>query len=185
MQWMMASTIPWCRSLLVWVLGKMHRSVKKLFRLQKSHTKKQQQQQAGLMDLLEELGVLAMLTPVPRGGVSHVCLPSTLVGMMHRDYPREFRLRLGADTAVVREFWRDFLARPQTRAWAQSHPFLANKGVADLVTTIPCTMHLDAGPCTKRQSCYCISWTSMLAQGGEKVSVCFCPAFYFFILCFN
>ena len=131
------------------------------------------------MNLLEELGVLAMLTQVPRGGVSHVCLPSTLVGMMHRDYPREFRLRLGADTAVVREFWRDFLARPQTRAWAQSHPFLANKGVADLVTTIPCTMHLDAGPCTKRQSCYCISWTSMLAQGGEKVSVCFCPAFYF------
>ena len=29
MQWMMASTIPWCRGLLVWVLGKMHRSVKK------------------------------------------------------------------------------------------------------------------------------------------------------------
>ena len=134
------------------------------------------------MDLLEELGVLAMLTPVPRGGVSHVCLPSTLVGMMHRDYPREFRLRFGADTAVLREFWRDFLARPQTRAWAQSHPFLANKGVADLVTTIPCTLHLDAGPCTKRQSCCCISWTSMLAQGGEKVSVCFCSAFYFYFI---
>ena len=27
MQWMMASTIPWCRGLLVWVLGKMHRRV--------------------------------------------------------------------------------------------------------------------------------------------------------------
>ena len=27
MQWMMASTIPWCRGLLVWVLGKMHRMV--------------------------------------------------------------------------------------------------------------------------------------------------------------
>ena len=38
------------------------------------------------MNLLEELGVLAMLTQVPRGGVSHVCLPSTLVGMMLRDY---------------------------------------------------------------------------------------------------
>ena len=41
MQWMMASTIPWCRSLLVWVLGKMHRSVKKqLYRLQKKPHKK-------------------------------------------------------------------------------------------------------------------------------------------------
>ena len=41
MQWMMASTIPWCRSLLVWVLGKMHRSVKKTFQTtKKSHTKK-------------------------------------------------------------------------------------------------------------------------------------------------
>ena len=80
------------------------------------------------MNLLEELGVLAMLTQVPRGGVTHMCLPSTLVGMMHRDYPREFRLRLGADTDVLKEFWANFLARPQTRAWAQSHPFLANKG---------------------------------------------------------
>ena len=78
--------------------------------------------------------MLAMLTPVPRGGVSHVCLPSTLVGMMLRAYPREFRLRFGADTAALRYFWSDFLARPQTRAWAQSHPFLANKGGADLVT---------------------------------------------------
>ena len=41
MQWMMASTIPWCRSLLVWVLSKMHRSVKKNFSDdKKSHTKK-------------------------------------------------------------------------------------------------------------------------------------------------
>ena len=134
------------------------------------------------MDLLEELGVLAMLTQVPRGGVTHMCLPSTLVGMMHRDYPREFRLRFGADTAVLREFWSGFLARPQTRAWGQRHPFLANKGVADLVTTIPCTLHLDAGPCTKRQSCCCISWTSMLAQGGEKV-MCLFLCVLFIMLC--
>lgn len=87
------------------------------------------------MQLLEGLGLLALFTPVPGGEVSHVLLPSSLVGMMHRDYPREFRLRFGADTAVLREFWSDFLARPQTRAWAQSHPFLANKTVADLVTT--------------------------------------------------
>ena len=86
------------------------------------------------MQLLEGLGLLALFTPVPGGEVSHVLLPSSLVGMMHRDYPREFRLRFGADTAVLREFWNDFLARPQTRAWAQSHPFLANKKVADLVT---------------------------------------------------
>ena len=89
----------------------------------------------GLTQLLEGLGLLALFTPVPGGEVSHVLLPSSLVGMMHRDYPREFRLRLGADTAKLREFWSDFLARPQTRAWAQSHPFLANKKVADLVTT--------------------------------------------------
>ena len=40
MQWMMASTIPWCRSLLVWVLGKMHRSVKKNFSDYKKATQK-------------------------------------------------------------------------------------------------------------------------------------------------
>ena len=49
------------------------------------------------MQLLEQLGLLGLLTPVPGGEVSHVLLPSTLVGMLHRDYPREFRLRFGAD----------------------------------------------------------------------------------------
>ena len=53
--------------------------------------------QEGLMQLLEGLGLLSLLTPVAGGEVSHVLLPSTLVGMLHRDYPREFRLRFGAD----------------------------------------------------------------------------------------
>ena len=73
------------------------------------------------MELLEELGVLAMLTPMPRGGVSHVCLPSTLVAMMHRDYPREFRLRFGADTAVLREFWR-FLSEAPDQSLGSEPP---------------------------------------------------------------
>ena len=92
---------------------------------------------AGLLALLETIGVMELLTPLPGGLVSHLCLPSTLVHMMHRDYPAQFKRRFGADTAKLRSFWADFLGRPRTREWAQRHPGLAGKGVGDLVTTIP------------------------------------------------
>ena len=86
------------------------------------------------MDLLEELGVLAMLTPVPRGGVSHVCLPSTLVGMMLRDYPREFRLRFGADTAVL---------KLQATSWTTMHSISqaarAQRPMTGCRNSLPCS----------------------------------------------
>ena len=42
------------------------------------------------------------------------------------------------------------------------------KSVGDLVRTVSCSAHIDAGPTTKRKSTTCISWTSMLAEGPEK-----------------
>ena len=125
---------------------------------------------AGLLALLDSIGVLELLTPLQGGLVTHLCLPSSLVHMMHRDFPAQFPLLFGADTAKLRGFWTEFLGRPRTREWAQGHPWLANKGMGDLVTTIPCSLHSDAGPCSKRMSCTCISWSSLLSVGAEKVT---------------
>ena len=41
---------------------------------------------------------------------------------------------------------------------------------ADLVCTVPLAVHTDAGPCTKSLSCYCVSWSSILSVGPEKLT---------------
>ena len=102
------------------------------------------------------------------GLVSTVLLPSTVVRLLHTENPREFRLRLGADSAKLRDFWTEFLRRPRTRDWASKHPFLQDKAPADMVSSIPCVLHTDAGPCSKSQSCNVVSWSSLLATGDEK-----------------
>ena len=68
----------------------------------------------------------------------------------------------------LRSFWTEFYNRPDTRAWAEQHPSLAGRSVADLVCTIPCSLHCDAGPITKRKSATVVSWASLLADGPEK-----------------
>ena len=125
---------------------------------------------SSLLQVLEAHGILGLLTPMESGLLSHVILPSDIVSMLLADFPSQFRSRLGAEPEKVRSFWRDFLARPQTQQWAAAHPFLAGKSVADLVCTIPCTVHVDAGPITKRKSATCLSWTSLIGSGSEKGS---------------
>eukprot|EP00974_Lingulodinium_polyedra_P014686 1421502-Lingulodinium_polyedra.AAC.1 len=111
-----------------------------------------QHAQEDLLQVLRQTGLLELLTPLPVGVVSHVILPSTLVRMLRRDYPREFVARLGADTGRLRAFWTEFFSRPHTRAWAEQHPCLAGRSVGDLVCSIPCSLHCDAGPITNRKS---------------------------------
>ena len=124
----------------------------------------------GIMEILENLGIADLLTQIPGPPVTWLLLPSSLAGVLCNHYPREFRVRLGADTGRLRDFWTTFLARPATKAWADRHPYLAGKSAGDLVTSIPCTLHIDAGPYSKRLSCICISWSSLLSDGSEKVT---------------
>ena len=96
-------------------------------------------------------------------------LPSTLVRLLFEHYPHEFRRRLVADTDKLRNFWAEFLSQPHTALWASRHPFLRGKTVGDLVCTVPCVVHSDAGPCTKRASCNVLSWSVLLSVGDEKL----------------
>ena len=126
---------------------------------------------ARLRELLGRIGLLGLQTAIPRPiDVTVMLLPSTLVKVLWKEYPTEFRRLLGAEMSKLRTFRESFCHRKRTRAWAAAHPHLRGKSPADLVTTVPCAMHSDAGPCTKVNSAYCISWSSMLGSGGEKVS---------------
>ena len=120
------------------------------------------------MELLLGIGVGDVFTRIPYSTLTHVILPSTLASMMFRYCPAKAKLHLGANVSKLRAFWSEFLNRPRTAAWAPAHPWLAGQSVADLATTVPCSLHVDAGPITKRKSATIISWTSMLAEGNEK-----------------
>eukprot|EP00959_Pyramimonas_sp_CCMP1952_P322381 6746079-Pyramimonas_sp.AAC.1 len=126
---------------------------------------------ARLRTLFTNVGVGSLLTTMPPGGaVDTLCLPSSVVRLLHGDFARDFRLRLGADSSKCRAFWEGFLSRPETSAWAAAHPFLKNKTVADLVCAVPCVLHTDAGPFSKSASTNCISWSSILSDGPEKLT---------------
>ena len=101
-------------------------------------------------------------------------MPSSLGRLLHDHYPRDFKVLLGADPQKLREFWSSFLGRPRS---AQRHPALRDKVACDLICTVPCVVHSDAGPCTKAKSTNCVSWSALLGSGGEKSSkflVCSC-----------
>ena len=125
----------------------------------------------GLRKLLGSVGLLSMQTKLPVSEqVDTMVLPSSLVRLLHEHYPRDFKVLLGADPQKLREFWSSFLGGPRSARWAQRHPALRDKVAADLICTVPCVVHSDAGPCTKAKSTNCVSWSALLGSGGEKSS---------------
>ena len=97
-------------------------------------------------------------------------LPSTLLRAIFREHPYDFRRMLGAEVTKLRSFWESVFARRRTKEWAAQHPHLKGKTPAELVTSVPCALHSDSGPCSKNSSDYCISFSGILGSGGEKVS---------------
>ena len=122
-----------------------------------------------MMAFLRELGVTSMLTELRDSTWKEVVLPSAWVSKL-LESPRDFRLSFGADVQRTKEFWQAFCKDPQRVAWKEQHPFLKGRSLDDLQYTIPCCLHQDAGPVSKKLSAYCISFGSILSQGQEKVS---------------
>ena len=127
--------------------------------------------QEGLRSLFSDLGVDALQTRLDGvRSVTRLLLPSTLIKLLHRDHPRAFQRRLGADSVKLRSFWETFLRRPRTKLWASRHPYLNGKAPGDLVASVPFTLHEDSGPCSKGASCNAISWSGLLGEGAEKLT---------------
>eukprot|EP00959_Pyramimonas_sp_CCMP1952_P320253 6701966-Pyramimonas_sp.AAC.1 len=51
-----------------------------------------------------------------------------------------------------------------------AHPFLADKTAEYLAHAIPCAVHEDAGPISKRLSENCFSFSPMVGKGSEKLT---------------
>ena len=125
---------------------------------------------ADLVSLLGTCGIPQLLTEVEDSYTSCVLLPSTLLGLMHKHYRGEFGRRLGAKVDMLRDFWSQFMSKPVNREWASHHPVLRGRSAADLECMVPCTIHQDAGPYSKKSSCDCWSFSSLLANGNETLT---------------
>eukprot|EP00959_Pyramimonas_sp_CCMP1952_P313343 6558646-Pyramimonas_sp.AAC.1 len=79
-------------------------------------------------------------------------------------------MRLGAESTSTLEFWRGFFNSPQRRRMAATHPFLAGKTAEKLAHAMPCAVHEDAGPISKRLRGNCLSFPSMIGKGPEKLT---------------
>ena len=129
--------------------------------------------QSGLIAMLEGVGLKSLQTKVAEytgENVTHITLPSTMIRYLFEHHRKAFGTILGADSNKLRAFWTDFLRRPLSKQWADQHPFLKEKTPGDLVTTVPITLHTDAGPCAKNTSANCVSWSGLLSAGEEKLT---------------
>ena len=127
-----------------------------------------QPNEAGLLGLLQSCNIDALLTPIDGKLFKHMVLPSTWFRLLHRDHPRQFKLSLGASIPRLRQFWGKFLTQPATRAWADVHPFLRNRTLDDLESTIPCTIHIDGAPCSKLHSFLSVSFSSLVRNADQR-----------------
>ena len=96
-------------------------------------------------------------------------LPSSLPRLINRAYPSAFEQRLGAHRSRLKEFWSGFYSKPENQAIAKVHPALIGKRAADLNDIVPCVLHQDTGPFSKLKSADCVSFSSLVGAGPEKV----------------
>ena len=66
-----------------------------------------------------------------------------------------------------RFFWPRLFESSAGQELRNSHPGLRHKTPAELECTVPCVLHQDAGPFSKRRSTVLVSWSSILGFGTD------------------
>ena len=123
-----------------------------------SHVK-DQHAHTNLVRLVEGLGFGDMITSVPLGSISWVARPSIMFGLLRRRRRDQCKHVFGADKIRLTEFWRNVFKSEQGLELRQLLSGLRDKTPEQLCTTIPVTIHGDAGPFSKRQSCTLLQWS--------------------------
>ena len=120
----------------------------------------------GLMSLMDECGFGAAISSVPGPLVSDMCLPSSILNLLHDHFPNKLPELLGcADEELLAGFWEQLLPKhPELRA----SPWFRNTSSSDWGRIVPCTIHEDAGPYTKKLSANVLSWGGDCSAEVEK-----------------
>ena len=93
-----------------------------------------------VMGLLEELDLLHIIDPIAHSSWKNVVRLSAYISLLVRTSPRDARLRLGADKALVRELWTDFLKHPTLRNLVPEPSFLQGKSFDELCSFVSTKM---------------------------------------------
>ena len=109
----------------------------------------------------------AYITEVAYPVVGVMVLPSSFCRLVHGYKPDKFRRHMGADRTQLRFFWSRLFESSAGQELRNSHPGLRHKTPAELECTVPCVLHQDAGPFSKRRSTMLVSWSSILGFGAD------------------
>ena len=127
--------------------------------------------------LLEKVGFEQFLTAVEPDStnVTHILKPSELMRALHTYNPSRFVRAFGADPDRCQRFWEQYLSTPEGIEAASQCPYLAGRDSRNLRYTLPCLLHEDAGPYSKRKGMNVVNWTPLLGEGTdlEMHFVCF------------
>ena len=93
--------------------------------------------------------------------------PSAILQILHRSDPATFSRVMGADKSRLEACWRNLFASPEGQQYKSIHPVLRNKTVEELSSTIPVTLHEDAGPYAKGKSANSLSWQPLIGSGSD------------------
>ena len=121
-----------------------------------------------LMRMFKDRVGIKAITPLDASVQNCFIYPHDMFKMLWDLDPSAFKRRLCADKDKLFNFWSALLATPDGKRMARLHPHLKNKTAEDLRTTIPCSWHMDAGPVSKKQSAFALSWASILGLGSER-----------------
>ena len=122
----------------------------------------------GIVGLMEQCGIHVPISPIAVGNamVTSMVLPSHLLQLLCRLYPEKSKDVLGCrDGELIAGCWSHLLLKaPELRAL----PCFAGASREDLKWIVPCTIHEDAGPYTKKSGVNIVSWTGRFARGGDR-----------------
>ena len=66
----------------------------------------------GVVKFFGKLEILNIISSIDDSSWTHFIKPTNLMRLMQQNYPREFKLRFGADTVKIRSFWQAFFDGP-------------------------------------------------------------------------
>ena len=112
---------------------------------------------------LDECGFKHYITPIDgaNSSVTAVIKPTALFGLIHGGDRGTFYRVMGASKPILKKFWEDFFSTPDGAEYKLLHPILKDRTIECLYSTVPCSLHEDAGPYANGKSANSLTWKPM------------------------
>ena len=123
----------------------------------------------GISKLMTDCGFANLISEVPGGSLAkHFVRPSALLHFLYSHCPEKLKETMGcSDQDLLEGFWKELL--PMSPELQNLACFRGTRS-SDWRCIVPCTIHEDAGPYTKKLSTNIVSfgglWWALVGSGG-------------------